>query len=35
MLVADIDVQPFYAKLGFQPYGDVMARLDPGRLYVP
>jgi len=28
MLVADGDVQPFYERSGFQPYPDVMARLD-------
>ena len=33
MLVADTDVQPFYAKIGFRPYADVMARLDQDRLY--
>ena len=33
MLVASADVQPFYARFGFAPYPDVMARLDRGRLY--
>lgn len=33
MLVADEEVQPFYARLGFASYPDVMARLDWGRLY--
>ena len=28
MLVADGDVQPFYERYGFQPYPDVMAKLD-------
>lgn len=35
MLVADDDAQPFYARLGFTSYGDVMARLDWDRLYDP
>ena len=33
ILVADKDVQPFYAKLGFQPFTDVMTRFDQTRLY--
>jgi hypothetical protein len=33
MLVADEDAQPFYRRLGFAPYPDVMARLDWDRLY--
>jgi GNAT superfamily N-acetyltransferase len=28
MLVADGDVQPFYERSGFQPYPDLMAKLD-------
>jgi hypothetical protein len=28
LLVADRRVQPFYRRLGFESYGDVMARLD-------
>jgi GNAT superfamily N-acetyltransferase len=33
MLVAGEEVQPFYGRLGFAPYPDVMARLDWDRLY--
>jgi ribosomal protein S18 acetylase RimI-like enzyme len=33
MLVASADVQPFYALVGFAPYPDVMARLNPDKLY--
>lgn len=33
LLVADADVTPFYARLGFQAYGDVLARLDRTHLY--
>jgi ribosomal protein S18 acetylase RimI-like enzyme len=33
MLVADDGVQGFYRKAGFEPYSDVMARLDWNRLY--
>jgi len=32
LLVADGDAARFYGRLGFQPYGDVMARVDPSRL---
>jgi GNAT superfamily N-acetyltransferase len=32
LLVADAEVQPFYARLGFEAYGDVLAKLDAGRL---
>jgi GNAT superfamily N-acetyltransferase len=32
MLVAGPDVQPFYARLGFAPYPEVMARLDRDKL---
>lgn len=34
-LVADGDAAPFYARLGFEPFGHVMARLDQSRLYEP
>jgi len=33
MLVAGSEVQGFYRTLGFEPYPDVMARLDAGALY--
>jgi len=33
MLVASADVQPFYARVGFAPYLDVMARLNADNLY--
>lgn len=33
LLVADAGVQPFYRRFGFEPYDDVMARLDRGRLF--
>jgi len=33
LLVADESAQPFYRRLGFQPYGDVMARIDPQKLH--
>ena len=32
LLVADGDAARFYGRLGFQPYGDVMALLDRSRL---
>jgi ribosomal protein S18 acetylase RimI-like enzyme len=32
LLVADRDAQPFYTHLGFEPYADVLARLDRKRL---
>ena len=35
VLVADGNVQPFYESLGFEPYGDVLARLDRTKLYDP
>jgi len=35
MLVAAPDVQPFYARVGFAPYPDVMARLDRTWLFDP
>jgi ribosomal protein S18 acetylase RimI-like enzyme len=33
LLVADGEVQAFYRQLGFDHYRDVMARIDPSRLY--
>ena len=33
LLVADADVQPFYQRLGFGPYNDVMAVIDQDRLF--
>lgn len=33
MLVADSEVQGFYRKFGFIPYDDVMAALNPQRLF--
>jgi aralkylamine N-acetyltransferase len=35
LLVADANVQPFYRRLGFEPYGDVLARMNRTRLYDP
>ena len=35
LLVADGDARRFYQRLGFEPYGDVMARLDRTKLYDP
>jgi aralkylamine N-acetyltransferase len=35
LLVADDDVRPFYGRLGFQPFGDILARIDKLRLYDP
>lgn len=35
LLVADAGVQPFYRRFGFEPYDDVMARLDRRRLFDP
>lgn len=32
LLIADGDAARFYGRLGFQPYGDTMALLDPSRL---
>ncbi|HJS92143.1 MAG TPA: GNAT family N-acetyltransferase [Steroidobacteraceae bacterium] len=32
LLVADAHVRPFYERLGFEPFGDVLARLDRTRL---
>jgi aralkylamine N-acetyltransferase len=33
LLIADVDVQPFYQRLGFTPYNDVMAVIDKDRLF--
>lgn len=33
LLIADADVQPFYQRLGFTPYNDVMALIDKDRLF--
>ena len=33
MLVADQDVAPFYGRLGFQRFSDVLALFNPNRLY--
>ena len=33
LLVADDRVKSFYKQLGFDPYGDVMARIDRTKLY--
>jgi ribosomal protein S18 acetylase RimI-like enzyme len=33
LLIADADVQPFYQRLGFTPYDDVMAVIDKNRLF--
>lgn len=33
LLVADAGVQPFYRSFGFEPYCEVMARLDRTRLF--
>jgi GNAT superfamily N-acetyltransferase len=35
LLVADREVQPFYRRLGFDSYDDVMARLDRTILFDP
>lgn len=32
LLVADGDARGFYERLGFKPYGDVLAKLDRARL---
>ena len=32
LLVADQGVRPFYSRLGFEPYGDVLARLERSNL---
>lgn len=33
LLVADESAQMFYRRLGFQPYGDVMALIDSRKLH--
>jgi ribosomal protein S18 acetylase RimI-like enzyme len=33
LLVADGDASRFYQRLGFEPYADVLARIDPSRLF--
>jgi len=33
LLVAGREVQPFYRRLGFESYDNVMARLDRTRLF--
>jgi len=33
LLVADPKVQPFYRRLGFDTYDDVMARCDRSKLF--
>jgi len=33
LLIADADVAPFYQRLGFRPFADVLARIDSLRLY--
>lgn len=35
LLVADGDARGFYRRLGFEPFGDVMARFDRGKLFDP
>jgi ribosomal protein S18 acetylase RimI-like enzyme len=35
LLVADRKVQPFYQRLGFESYDNVMARCDRSRLFDP
>jgi aralkylamine N-acetyltransferase len=35
MLVADRKVQPFYRRLGFESYDNVMARCDRSKLFDP
>ena len=35
LLVADHDVRPFYTRLGFEHYADVLARIDRGKLASP
>lgn len=35
LLVADANVRAFYERLGFEPFGDVRARLDRTKLYDP
>jgi hypothetical protein len=33
LLVADASVRPFYARLGIELFGDVLARIDSTKLY--
>lgn len=33
LLVADDNVRPFYARLGFELFGNVLARIDAAKLY--
>jgi ribosomal protein S18 acetylase RimI-like enzyme len=33
LLVADGDAKEFYRRLGFEPFGDVMARFDHAKLF--
>lgn len=33
MLVADAHARQFYQRLGFEPFGDILARLDRTKLY--
>ena len=35
LLVAQGDVRAFYERLGFEPFGDVLARFDRAKLYDP
>jgi aralkylamine N-acetyltransferase len=35
LLVADGEAAPFYSRLGFEPFGHVLARLDRSSLYDP
>jgi hypothetical protein len=32
LLVADGDARPFYQRLGFEPFGDVLALFDRAKL---
>lgn len=33
LLVADANARPFYERLGFESFGDVLARIDRTKLY--
>jgi len=33
LLVADANAGPFYERLGFESFGDVLARIDRTKLY--
>jgi hypothetical protein len=35
LLVADAEAAPFYQRLGFAPFGDVLARFDRAKLFDP